>query len=170
MGNQYATIDYVYRGVDNAFGWGQSYMNVVENIGYLWALYQYRVKGNKKLGYIVWFGLLIATFSKTVLYALVEVGDSNKNVGHNPWGDFLFYYLFFNNVRQHVTSSACLSHCTAAGVDCGAVSLDLRCVWPNHLSRRQARRSTSRRRAHIDTQATRKGSARCARECWQRRR
>lgn len=92
---QYATVDYVYGHITNAFGWGQTYMNVVENIGYAFALYQYRVKGNRKLGYLLWFGLLIATFAKTVLYALVEVGDGGKNVSHN--GNLRVSSFFFDS-------------------------------------------------------------------------
>jgi hypothetical protein len=48
--HKYITIDYVYGHVDNAFGWGQTYMNIFENLGYAYGLYQYRFKNNRNLG------------------------------------------------------------------------------------------------------------------------
>lgn len=74
-------------------------MNLAEQLCYVFALYQYR-KGNKSGAFLLWFGVLVATFSKTVLYALVEVGEtpSNRNVSHNNWFDFLFVYMFMNYI------------------------------------------------------------------------
>jgi hypothetical protein len=68
----YSTIDLVY-GIHpltkefNPFCWGQSAMNVVENVFYALGLFYYRFRGQRNLGYVLWFGALIATFSKTVL-------------------------------------------------------------------------------------------------------
>ena len=97
----YSTIDLVY-GVRNdefnAFGIGQSLMNVLENLTYLFGLWQYRVRHNKNLALVVWFGALVATFSKTVLYSFVEIGDGNRNVSHNDWFRFIFLYIVPNNV------------------------------------------------------------------------
>jgi hypothetical protein len=97
----YSTIDLVYgvrNGEFNAFGYGQSLMNVVENVFYLIGLYLYRVRGNKNAAFVVWFGALVATFSKTVLYSMVEIGDGNRNVSHNDWYTFVFLYIMTNNV------------------------------------------------------------------------
>ncbi len=96
----YSTIDLVYgvrNGEFNAFGIGQSLMNIAENACYAYGLVQYR-RGKKNLAYVLWFGALVATFSKTVLYALVEVGDDNRNVSHNDWNTFIFLYVLPNNV------------------------------------------------------------------------
>jgi hypothetical protein len=104
----YSTIDLVY-GVRNneynAFGIGQSLMNVVENVFYLIGLYLYRVRGNKNAAFVVWFGALVATFSKTVLYSLVEIGDQNRNVSHNDWYTFIFLYIMTNNVWTVIPGS-----------------------------------------------------------------
>ncbi len=97
----YSTIDLVYGvrdGEFNAFGIGQSLMNVLENVAYLIGLWLYRVRRDKNFAFVVWFGALVATFSKTVLYALVEIGDQNRNVSHNDWTTFFFLYILPNNV------------------------------------------------------------------------
>jgi hypothetical protein len=68
----YSQIDYVY-GIHpltkefNPFCAAQSWLNVVENIFYAIGLYFYRFKGDQNLGYLIWFGTLVATFAKTVL-------------------------------------------------------------------------------------------------------
>ncbi len=41
--HKYITHDFVYGHYTNAFGWGQTYMNVAEQLGYLYALFQYKV-------------------------------------------------------------------------------------------------------------------------------
>jgi len=74
----YSTIDLVY-GIHpitkhyNPFCAAQSWMNVAENVFYTLGLYFYRFRGQRNLGYVLWFGALVATFSKTVLYAVLEV-------------------------------------------------------------------------------------------------
>ena len=99
----YAQIDYVY-GIHpltkefNPFCAAQSWMNVVENFFYAVGLYFYRFRGDQNLGYIIWFGTLVATFSKTVLYAVLEVMDNSINVKHNDWFRFIFMYVIPNNV------------------------------------------------------------------------
>lgn len=44
------------------------------------------------------FGVLVATFSKTVLYAVLEVMDGSINVAHNDWFTFIFLYVIPNNM------------------------------------------------------------------------
>jgi hypothetical protein len=92
----YEKIDMVY-GTYNAFGIGQSMMNVLENFVYLYALLQYRA-GRKNKAYFLWFSVLLCTFAKTFLYALVEVGDAGRGVSHNDWFTIVFLYIIPNNV------------------------------------------------------------------------
>ena len=92
----YEKIDMVY-GTYNAFGIGQSLMNVLENFVYIYALFQYRA-GLKNKAYFLWFSVLLCTFAKTVLYALVEIGDGGGGVKHNDWFTIVFLYIIPNNV------------------------------------------------------------------------
>ena len=92
--SKYITIDYVYRDIDNEFGIAQSWMNIVEVALLYVGLLLYRsARAASLLSFLV---SLLFTFSKTVLYALVETAANNANVAHNDWNTFIFLYILPN--------------------------------------------------------------------------
>ena len=96
----YIHIDRGYGDLFDGFVIAQSYLNLIEMIFNLFAIYYYYTN-NTILSNAWCFIATLCTFWKTVLYLLRDVcGGKNgfEFSGHNSWNDFIIFYVIPNGI------------------------------------------------------------------------
>lgn len=93
----YGTIDLTYGKMEDT-GWAeaQSVMNLVEAGAQLW--YFVLLARRSPAAWLVAFGVLLLTLSKTVLYFLIEHFSGWKNTSHNDAWTFWTLFVLPNGV------------------------------------------------------------------------
>ncbi len=103
---QYVQVDKLYGNLESSFVWSQSVMNIVE-IGFnLYALVL-RASGNQRKGAAVALFVSACTFSKTLLYHIMEVSCNFCNTKQNDVRTLVALYLIPNGIWILVPGICC---------------------------------------------------------------
>ena len=98
----YITIDHLYGDMKSGFVVAQSWLNLVELVISLAAVYVYYRPGatrrEQKISLVVLLLANMATFWKTVIYFGQDIMSGWGYSGHNGWFNFLMLYCFPNGV------------------------------------------------------------------------
>lgn len=109
----YITIDKLYGDMNDAFGKGQSAVNLIEVTLNAIGLYLYsqdqHTKSQQRRGLVVLLVSLSATCAKTILYAFYDYFHVPSNTAHNDWLTYVTLYII-PNYLWIVVPALCIVH------------------------------------------------------------